>query len=338
MARMSSTLTLGRPARAARAFAATIKDCPAGPRAPRDPLRHVLRAGFLATPGRADQVHRVVDAIVGDRHASDHLLEGGDPLARNQRRDLFQVDARGQAVDPPLLVRRRVVDEDLEQEPVELGLGQGIRALLLDRILGRQHEERVRQTVLVPARGHLPFLHGLQERSLGLRGSSVDLVGEHEVGEERPRHEPQFPRPGGPVLVQDLGAGNIAGHEVGRELDPAEFQGQGLCQRVDHERLGQPGHPFQNAVAACEDGDQELVNHFVLADDLPGHLSANLAVYGPQLCQFGQVGLGYGRCTQGRVSLLETSPLEHGKILERKLEDDHGDRRAVHLADVVAVP
>src|SRR4051794_23595093 len=34
----------------------------------------------------------------------------------------------------------------------------------------------------------------------------------------------------------------------------------------------------------------------------------------------------------------EDSPLEHGEILERELEDRHGDRGAVDLADPVAAP
>ena len=37
---------------------------------------------------------------------------------------------------------RRIVDDDVEHEPVELRFGQRIRAFLLDRVLRRQHEER----------------------------------------------------------------------------------------------------------------------------------------------------------------------------------------------------
>ncbi len=42
-----------------------------------------------------------------------------------------------------LLLERGIADPDIEHEPVELGLGQGIRALLLDRVLGGDHEERL---------------------------------------------------------------------------------------------------------------------------------------------------------------------------------------------------
>ena len=42
-------------------------------------------------------------------------------------------------------VSRRVVDEHLEHEPVDLGLGERVGAVRLDRVLGRHDEERVGQ-------------------------------------------------------------------------------------------------------------------------------------------------------------------------------------------------
>ena len=47
---------------------------------------------------------------------------------------------------------RRVADADLEHEPVELRLGQRIRAFLLDRVLRREHEERLGQLVRLAGR------------------------------------------------------------------------------------------------------------------------------------------------------------------------------------------
>ena len=93
--------------------------------------------------------------------------------------------------------RRRVADPELEHEAVELGLGQRIGALLLDRVLGGQHEERLGQRVGLPADGDLVLLHGLQQRGLGLGRGAVDLVGQHDVGEDRPLHEPERPLAGG---------------------------------------------------------------------------------------------------------------------------------------------
>ena len=60
---------------------------------------------------------------------------------------------------------------------------------------------------------------------------------------------------------------------------------------MHHQRLRQPGHALQDAVPAGEDGHQELLDDLVLADDLPGHLLADLVVGLAQLFQFGQIDL-----------------------------------------------
>ena len=91
----------------------------------------------------------------------------------------------------------RVADRDRQREPVELPLGQRIRAVLLDRVLGRDHEERRGQRVRHALDRHLPLLHRLQQRRLRPRRRAVDLVDQHDVGEDRAGHEPELvPCPG----------------------------------------------------------------------------------------------------------------------------------------------
>ena len=99
---------------------------------------------------------------------------------------------RRQPDDLEFLVLARVADVDVEHEPVELRFGQRIGAFLLDRVLRRQHEERLRQPVLLAAGGHLVLLHRFEQRGLRLGRRAVDLVGEDHVGEDRPAHEPQL--------------------------------------------------------------------------------------------------------------------------------------------------
>jgi hypothetical protein len=74
----------------------------------------------------------------------------------------------------------RTGDEDVEHEAVELGLGQRVGALLLDRVLGGEDEERLRQRVGGPAGGDLVLLHRLEQRRLRLRRGPVDLVGQDD--------------------------------------------------------------------------------------------------------------------------------------------------------------
>ena len=92
------------------------------------------------------------------------------------------------------------------------------------------------------------------------------------------KDEAKFPRTALSVLIEHLRAGNIAGHQVGRELDAVEFERERLRQRVHHQRLCQPGNPLEDAMPASEDRHQELLDDIVLADDLPGDLFADLLV------------------------------------------------------------
>ena len=184
---------------------------------------------------------------------------------------------RGRAAgDFEFLVETRIVDEHLEHEAVLLGFGQRIGALLLDRVLRGQHEERVGQRVAHAADRHLPFLHGFQQGGLRLGRRAVDFIRQDRVREHGPFQEPSLARAGRPVLLDDLRARDVGRHQVGRELDAAERQVQGPRQRADHQRLGQPRHAFQQAVSAAEQGNQQLLDHLLLADDDLGQLARDL--------------------------------------------------------------
>src|SRR3546814_5071992 len=82
---------------------------------------------------------------------SSDLLHGDDVTVRQHLLDLRQVEVGGSAAladrsDHARLVGLRgVVDQHLEQEAVELRLGERIRAFLFDRVLRGQRHERRRQ-------------------------------------------------------------------------------------------------------------------------------------------------------------------------------------------------
>lgn len=82
----------------------------------------------------------------------------------------------------------------------------------------------------------------------------------------------EFAVTGVAIFVHHVGAGDIAWHEIGGELDAIEIQRQALRQRADEQRLGQTGHTFKDAVTAGEEADQKLFDHFVLTDDHPADL------------------------------------------------------------------
>ena len=169
------------------------------------------------------------------------------------------------------LARVRIVDPQIEHETVQLCLGQWVRALLLDGILGRQHEERGVEVVGLAGCSDVALLHRFEEGCLRLRRGPVDLVGQDDVCEDRSPHEAEDPLAGELVLLDDLGAGDVGRHEVGGELDPVELQVQRLGERRDDQRLGESGHSDQEHVAVGHHGRQDTVDDVLLAHDAALH-------------------------------------------------------------------
>ena len=141
-----------------------------------------------------------------------------------------------------------------------LRFGQGVRAFLFDRVLCGEDEERLGQRVPLAADRHLTLLHRLQERRLRLWGRAIDLVREKDVGEHRTLQESEFALTCRAILMDDFGTGDVRRHEIRRELNAVEVESQASSQRVDQQRLGETRHAFENAVAASEDGDEELLD------------------------------------------------------------------------------
>jgi hypothetical protein len=59
--------------------------------------------------------------------------------------------------------------------------------VVLDGVLRRHDEERIRQRARHAVDGHAPLAHRLEQRRLRLRRRAVDLVREHDVREDRAR-------------------------------------------------------------------------------------------------------------------------------------------------------
>ena len=117
------------------------------------------------------------------------------------------------------------------------------------------------------------LLHRLEQRRLRLRRRAVDLVGQDDLREDRPLHEAQ--PADALLLVEDLGAGDVRRHQVGRELDALEVEIEDVGERLDQQRLRQAGHAGDQAVAAGEQRDQHLLDDLVLPDDDLAELGEN---------------------------------------------------------------
>ncbi len=197
-------------------------------------------------------------------HLLDRLLELEQrlPVADDPQVDCIRPALGALEQEPALVVLGRVPDGDAHQESVELSLGQGIRALVLDRVLGREHDERPLQGMGMPVGRHLLLLHGLEERCLRLRRGAIDLVGKEEVREHGARLEAED----GIALVVDRRAGDVRRHQIGRELDAREPHRAHACERPRDERLGEPRKVLDQDVTVGEQAHQDELDLGALAD------------------------------------------------------------------------
>ena len=117
--------------------------------------------------------------------------------------------------------------------------------------------------------GDLAFLHRLEKGCLDFRRRTVDLVGQDNVGEDRARLEDE---PFCGILAEiHFRARDIGWQQVGCELDAAEFRFEIAGETLDRARLGQPGESLDKHVAVTEQGQQEALDHCVLADNRASH-------------------------------------------------------------------
>src|SRR5437588_163827 len=76
------------------------------------------------------------------------------------------------------------------------------------------------------------------------------------------------------VLDDDVGPGDVGGHQVGRELDPRERELESFGERADEEGLTEAGCSLEQDVTAREEPDEHAQDDVVVADDDLLHLGA----------------------------------------------------------------
>src|SRR5947207_3440082 len=69
------------------------------------------------------------------------------------------------------------------------------------------------------------------------------------------------------VVHDDIGADDVGGHQIGRELDPRERELEALGERLDEERLAEPGYAFEEHVAAGEHSGEHVRDDRAVTDD-----------------------------------------------------------------------
>ena len=209
-----------------------------------------------------------VEDVVGDRR-----IDADGAGVRLQREDVGRSEDRLQLIDRlaaavlredgALGLAVRVADLHAEQEAVELAFGQRVGALELVRVLRGDDEERRAEPAGVAVHRHLPLAHRLEQCGLRARRGAVDLVGEHDLGEQRAGLEDELAG----LLAVDGDADQVAGQQVGRELDAVELAGEAAGERLGQQRLADAGHVFEQEVPVGEEGDEREPDDLRLAEE-----------------------------------------------------------------------
>ena len=139
-----------------------------------------------------------------------------------------------------------------------------------------------------PVRADLVFLHGLQQRRLCLGRCPVELVRQEDVGEHRPGPK----RDASAVAVEDHGAGDVGGKQVGGELHPAEAEVERSGQRLGERGLAHSGVVLDQEVALGHEAAQRQAHRAVAAHVRAAHVGHD-GVEGPGQApvEVGEIGL-----------------------------------------------
>ena len=124
------------------------------------------------------------------------------------------------------LGRRRRHHQELKEKSVELRFGQRIGAFELDRILRRQNHEWRLENMRFAEHGHLLFFHRFEHRGLGFRRGAIDLVGQHDVSEDRTFLELKLAPTVG--FGEHFRADDVRRHQVRRKLNALKSHAEGF--------------------------------------------------------------------------------------------------------------
>jgi hypothetical protein len=156
----------------------------------------------------------------------------------------------GAREDFDLVILRWVGDDQFEEEAVELRFGERIRAFEFDGVLSRKDHEREGHGKALSINRNVPLFHGFEERGLRFGGRAIHLVREQDGREDGAFSELELSE----FRVKYVGAEDVAGHEVGRELNSAIGQVERFREAPHEQGLCDTGDSFEQDVAIREKG------------------------------------------------------------------------------------
>ena len=109
----------------------------------------------------------------------------------------------------------------------------------------------------------MAFGHRFEQRRLRFRRRAIDLIGQHDVGE----NGSGFPLEDAAVLVVDREPDHIGRQQVRRKLNALKNTVEGACERVSERRFADAGNVFNQQVAAGDESNDGQPDGFGLALD-----------------------------------------------------------------------
>ena len=240
-------------------------------RAGRDALQN---AGVVASRlGDIDEGlphgRRDVDLVLDDLASVENLG------ARNPRQHVARTGANLLEVfeDRELSGAVDVYHPDLEEEAVELRAGQRERSGQIERVLRGDDEEEVVELARLVVDRRLLLGHRLEQRGLHLGRGPVDLVGEHDVREDRSGSEEEAVR----IRVEDARSRDVRRQQVWRELDTADRDDlivrhiidDAITERLGEGRLSGSRIILEEHVTVGEDRGDDQLDYVVASEDRP---------------------------------------------------------------------
>src|SRR6266567_499357 len=133
--------------------------------------------------------------------------------------------------------------------------------MVLNRVLGRDYQERLRKLVAVGVNSDLALVHGFEKGGLGLGRGAVDLVGHQNVGEDGAAFEFKFLF-GGRV---NRDPENVGGKHVAGELYAMKAASERTRHGVGQSGLADSGYAFDQEMPASQHRYQRQADYLVLA-------------------------------------------------------------------------
>ena len=116
--------------------------------------------------------------------------------------------------------------------------------------------------------GDFLLFHNLQKRGLRLRRCTVDLIGQHDGGENRAFAELEFSA----LLIVESHTHHIRRQQIGRELNTLETGGNGIGQASGQLGLTGAGVVFKQNMATDHQCGDALLDRDGLADNHLGDI------------------------------------------------------------------